>query len=176
MPSGSAARLGFRFLRPAPVDFTIEWETAQTNILSQCGPGGWSITDNGRTVRFSFQNSANCGGCNPLRQSGVATASIYTGSNNYQFQPVLQGRGEQQDSNFDTMNLYLDGALITQARAPGGRLGCAVAAPAVIIPPVPPMFTLTKFRTYEFELRADTNDPLFHVNAYYEAVLNFFVL
>jgi hypothetical protein len=176
MPAAGAARLGFRFLRPAPVNFTIEWDLNETGILPQCGPGGWTVSNDGRTVRFSFQNSANCGGCNPLRQTGVATASIYTGSNNYQFQPVLQGRGEQEDSNFDTMNLYLNNVLITQARAPGGKLGCAVAAPAVIVPPVPPMFTLTKFRTYEFELRADTIDSLFHVNAYYEAALNFFVL
>lgn len=176
MPLG-AARLGYWFVRPEPVvDFNIDWTTTQTNILPECGPGGWVISNYGNTIRFDFQDSQNCGGCNGLRQKGTAIATIYTGSNDYQFQPVLQGMGEREATDFEFMDLYLNSVRIVHAQAPGGGLKCAPNGPAIITPSVPPMFTLNKFTTYEFKLIVDSIDSLFHTDAYYEAVLNFYTL
>jgi hypothetical protein len=56
--------------------FNLSWNTTQSGLVA--GAGGWVISDQGRTIRFNVQNSANCGGSNSGTQSGVATATIST--------------------------------------------------------------------------------------------------
>jgi hypothetical protein len=55
---------------PEPID--LEWAT------SFVGPSSnpWTITNDGRSIRFSVENSTNCGGTNDQTQSGTAITTI----------------------------------------------------------------------------------------------------
>lgn len=171
------SRLGFWF---AYSPFTITWETEQYGLLSQCGPGGWYVSNQGLLIRFVIQDSQNCpGGCNPNTQFGTATATITTGDSNYNFFYNLSGVAEYQNAAYELMDLYIQDIsspnkikLVT-ATAIEGNLGCDFYGPADQIVHVQPPYLLLANTTYFFSLDFTTNDPLYHTNCYYECSLNF---
>jgi hypothetical protein len=138
--------------------------------------GGWSITNSGRTIQFTVENSANCGGPNPNQQSGYARAVITGGSSGYRFVPSMVGFGERHDTGFDQMTLYFNGSFVVQGDAPGGKQGCVTAGPVVQTPSSIPFQTIAPGSTNTFECYFDTVDSLYHVNSYYILQLAFYLL
>jgi hypothetical protein len=150
----------------------FSWGTLNTTGLVS-GPGGWQVTNSGRTIEFIVQNSSNCGGPNPNIQTGVAQATFVTGPTAYQFIPVLSGRGEAQDAGFERMTLSLNGVDIVRAASAGGNLGCAPGTPVNITTLVPGPYILNAGTTNTFTLTFTTGDGSFHVDCYYRCELQF---
>lgn len=151
----------------------VSWGTLNTTGLV-AGPGGWQVSNSGRTIEYIIQNSANCGGPNPNIQTGVAQSTFVTGPTAYQFVPVLSGLGEAQDAgNFERMRLLLNNVEIIRAASPGGSLGCAPGQPVIITTVVPGPYILPAGSTNTFRLEFTTGDPLFHVDCYYRCELQF---
>jgi hypothetical protein len=157
------------------IPLSVSWSTSQSNVISGI-PGGWVIENDGRSIRFVIQNSANCGGPNGSVQSGFAVASIVTGTQGYRFNPVLSGLGEAQDAGFENMTLNLNGANIISATSSGGGQGCAANIPVIQSTLVSPPYVLPPNTTNTFTLSFTTRDNLFHVNAFYLLNLTFELL
>jgi hypothetical protein len=164
------SRLGFWF-NNSP--FSITWNTSQTGIEESCGPGGWYITNQGLLIRYVIQDSENCGGCNPNIQTGLATATINTGSSSYWFTYNLTGIAEYQNAAYEFMDLTLNSLLLVTATGVEGGLGCNYFGPADQIVHVNPPVLLNPNTNYNFVLNFNTNDNLYHVGCYYECSLNF---
>lgn len=172
-----ASRLGFWFVAD-PVE--VIWNLEQNNILPECGPGGWYLSNQGKQIRFVVQDSENpnCGGCNPLIQSGTATAIFNTGSVAYNFTYSLAGRGEVQDTGYERMALYLNGGayttqLLVSATSPGGGKGCNPGEPVTQNIITPPPLLLAQQTSYTFTLDFTTQDNLYHIDCWYECNLSF---
>jgi len=156
------------------IPLAVSWSLSQTNTGSF--GGGWSVTNGGRTIQFTVENSANCGGPNGSQQFGTATATILGGTSGYRFIPSMVGFGEQHDTGFDQMSLYFNGTFLVQGDAPGGKLECAPAAPVVQTPSSIPFQTIAPGSTNTFTCYFDTVDALYHVNSYYVLQLAFYLL
>lgn len=170
-----ASRIGFWF-----VDlFEITWNFTQFGLIGDPPLGGWTQSNRGKRVRFDVQDSLNCGGLNNNRQYGEAIATINTSISNYEMSWAIEGLGEAEAPLYESLKFYLrnitDGTpeiLLAEANAPGGGLGCAMAAVTVnniVIPPV----SLDAFKNYRLRVTFDTLDNLFHVGAYYQISLRF---
>ena len=156
------------------IPLAVSWSLSQTNTGSN--GGGWSVTNGGRTIQFTVENSANCGGPNGSQQYGTATATILGGTSGYRFVPSMVGFGERQDTGFDQMSLYFNGTFLVQGDAPGGKLGCVTAGPVVQTPSSIPFQTIAPGSTNTFTCYFDTVDSLYHVNSYYVLQLAFYLL
>lgn len=172
-----ASRLGFWFVGD-PVEVT--WNLQQDNILPECGSGGWYLANKGKQIRFVIQDSVeiDCGGCNPLIQSGTATATFTVGSVGYYFSYSLAGRGEAQDTGYERMGLYLNGGtfftqLLTSATSAGGGQGCAPGIPVIQTVNTPPPILLSPNTVYTFILDFTTQDALYHKDCWYQCDLSF---
>jgi hypothetical protein len=157
------------------IPLSLSWSTSQSNIISGI-PGGWVIENDGRSIRFVIQNSADCGGPNGSVQSGTAVATIVTGSQGYRFNPSLSGLGEAQDTGFENMMLNLNGTNILRATSAGGGQFCAANVPVIQTTLVAPPYTLQPNTTNTFTLSFTTQDNLYHVNAFYLLNLTFELL
>lgn len=90
-----------------PDEIDIDWSTTYAGIL---GGNPWSITNNGRSIRYSLENSQNCGGSNPNTQTGTAIAQITIGNQNSNMNLDFEGIAELQDTGFENISFFLDPA------------------------------------------------------------------
>ena len=156
------------------IPLSVSWSLSQTNTGSF--GGGWSVTNDGRTIQFTVENSSNCGGPNGSQQFGTATATILGGTSGYRFVPSMVGFGERQDTGFDQMTLYFNGGFIVKGDAPGGKQFCATAGPVVQTPSSIPFQTIAPGSTNTFTCYFDTVDGLYHKDSYYILQLAFYLL
>jgi hypothetical protein len=56
----------------SPEEIDLTWET----VFDGVGSNPWTITDSGRSLRYTVENSENCGGTNANTQTGMATTTI----------------------------------------------------------------------------------------------------
>ena len=91
----------------SPDEIDINWSTSYGGIL---GGDPWSITNNGRSIRYSLEDSENCGGSNPNTQTGTAIATIQIGDVNSFMGLDFEGIAELQDTGFENISFYLDPA------------------------------------------------------------------
>ncbi len=151
---------------------TISWNTNQQNTPA---PFGWNISNEGNTIRFDVQDSANCGGPNGSVQSGVATATLVAQAR-FNMSVSLTGLGEAQDPGFENMTLSLNGTNIITATSAGGGRGCATGVPIVQTLLVPGPYFLAKNSSNTFRLSFTTRDALYHVGCFYQCNLSFQLL
>jgi hypothetical protein len=85
-------------------DLTITWST----IFSGTSGNPWSISNGGKTIRFSLEDSANCGGSNPNTQFGIAEAIIISPTSNITMGFSFTGIAELQDSGYESIQFYLE--------------------------------------------------------------------
>ena len=85
-------------------DMSISWTT------TYAGTSGdpWSITNGGKTIRYSLEDSKNCGGSNPNTQIGTAEAIIINTSSNITMGFSFTGIAELQDSGYENIQFYLE--------------------------------------------------------------------
>jgi hypothetical protein len=131
----------------------------------------WTILNDGLGLRLDWEDDGNCANFNDNTQSATATAIITV--------PVdaimtvdWSGVGETEASNFELMSLSVDDTLVGSAHAPGGNQGCAPMGSVVSDPPPPQQVLLTAGEHTLF-IDATTNDPLYHVGAFYQFDLSF---
>lgn len=82
---------------------SLDWQTTYDGTTGD----PWSISNAGNSVRFSLEDSENCGGSNSNTQSGTATAVIQPASTivlGFSF----SGIAELQDSGFENIYFYLE--------------------------------------------------------------------
>jgi len=86
-----------------PAAISIDWEFTFAGVSAN----PWTVSDGGRTVRFSVEDSANCpGGTNANIQSGTAVATIVVAeatSMDFDF----DGIAELQDTGYENISFYL---------------------------------------------------------------------
>jgi hypothetical protein len=85
-------------------DLTITWSTT----FSGTSGNPWSISNGGKTIRFSLEDSENCGGSNPNTQSGTAEAIIISPASNITMGFSFTGIAELEDSGFENIQFYLE--------------------------------------------------------------------
>lgn len=86
---------------PSP-QISLNW---QTEYLGTIGDP-WSISNNGNTIRFTLDDSENCGGNNPDRQFGFAVATI-TPEKTISLGFSFSGIAELASTNFENIEFYL---------------------------------------------------------------------
>lgn len=85
-------------------DMSITWST------TYAGTSGnpWTITNDGKTIRYSLENSENCGGSNTNTQTGTAEAIIENKTQKIIMGFNFTGIAELQDSGFENIQFYLE--------------------------------------------------------------------
>jgi hypothetical protein len=85
-------------------DFTINWTTTYGGTSGD----PWSITNNGKTIRYSLEDSENCGGSNPNTQTGTAEAIIINATSNITMGFNFTGIAELEATGFENIQFYLE--------------------------------------------------------------------
>lgn len=123
--------------------------------------GGASWSGGGWSVRINFEDSANCGGSNFDTQSGTASRRVCL-SVPTRLTVHMGGMVERQDFGYDFAETRVNGMPIASGGSLGEGLGCAmttVHADGTIDLPA---------GEHLIELFSSTNDPLYHVGAFWE--------
>lgn len=123
--------------------------------------GGATWSGDGWSVRISFEDSYVCGGPNANTQSGTASRRVCLNAPK-RLTVHMTGNVERQDFGFEYGETRVNGAVIASGGSVGEGLGCAmttVNADGSIDLPA---------GEHLIELSASTNDPLYHVGAYWQ--------
>jgi hypothetical protein len=83
--------------------FELNWQT----IYEDTSGNPWSISNSGKTIRFTLDDSENCGGENGNVQSGSAQA-IFTPSENISLDFSFEGIAELESVGFENISFYLE--------------------------------------------------------------------
>jgi hypothetical protein len=86
-------------------DLTINW----TTIFDGTFNNPWTISNNGKTIRFSLDDSKDCGGLNDKVQSGTAEAIIINSTSSITMGFDFTGMAELQDGGFENIAFFLGG-------------------------------------------------------------------
>ncbi len=123
--------------------------------------GGASWTVAADRPRWIAENSENCGGPNPDRQTGLARRDFYS--------PVpctlslsLVGNVERQDQDFDFGTILIDGEQVLQLHGLQEGLGCSMQIVAGGLQ------VELSAGSHSIELECDTVDGRYHVGCFYE--------
>jgi hypothetical protein len=84
----------------------------------------------------------------------------------------FEGIGELELSNYELISFRLDGTLLARGNAPGGDLEWEMG-PIVETVIVPAPYLLEAGTVHTLLINFTTNDPLYHVNSYYQINLSF---
>jgi len=134
----------------------------------------WSIQSaNNLSLRLSFEDDKNCRDYNPNTQKGSADAVVWVITCNQPMTITWSGLGEREDSDFEKMELYVDGNLVSQAHAPGGKLGCDGGMGPVVSDPPPPQSVNLPIGRHTLHIQSTTQDWNYHFGAYYQFGLSF---
>ncbi len=159
-------------------DFQLPWQFTDSGALAaghdgsdrsytsdNIPPGGlWSVSDDNLTSQVTWENSKNCGGSNANLQTATATINIKT-LIPQKIGLSWDGVGELQESDFDMMEVYINGILIGSAHAAGGGQGCK-DGPVVSVANFPAGFNLPA-GIHTVTINATTNDGLYHTNSFF---------
>ena len=147
----------------------LTWTTTKVN---PCSSAPWVISAGNQTIRYNVVDSTICGGTCDSTQSGTATATITVGNSATNLNLNFEGLGELQDADFEKITFKLNGTLVARAQAQGGNQGCAMG-PVVKTFITNPPYALSANSTNTLFIEFTTNDPWYHVGAYYEVELSF---
>jgi hypothetical protein len=153
----------------SPIYFSIIWATT---FYGTNDGDPWLITRGGNSIRFSIEDSGNCGGSNDNVQGGTAIATIQTGSQAVQFDLTFDGLAELQDSGYENIEFLLDSVLLATATSQDLDQGCDMGPVTSTFFVSFPML-LAANTTYVLEINFTTGDALYHVDGYYQIDLNF---
>jgi hypothetical protein len=87
----------------SPSTFQLNWQTTHRGTSGN----PWSISNSGKTIRFTLEDSSNCGGSNSSTQLGTAEA-LFTPSANLSLGFSFDGIAELQDTGFENIEFYLE--------------------------------------------------------------------
>jgi len=151
----------------------LVWETTNNvSGVTTCADAGWVISSDNLAIRYNVSDSQNCGGTCNATQTGTATATITVGASDTYLNIDFEGIGELEASFYEVITFKLDGTQIARGNAPGGGLQCQMG-PIVETIQVPGPYLLSAGTVHTLLINFSTNDPLFHVGAYYQVNLSF---
>jgi hypothetical protein len=151
----------------------LTWITrTNTTGYTQCSDAGWTISNLNQTVRYNVSDSQNCGGTCNVTQTGWAEATITVGPQDVQMGLDFSGNAELQDTNYENILFKLDGTQIAKATSQDLNQGCAMG-PVIKTFTVAPPYTLLAGTVHTLRIDFTTNDPLYHVDSYYQVELTF---
>jgi hypothetical protein len=90
----------FSFNQP----FNLSWFTFQTGTSGN----PWSISNGGKTIRYSLEDSKNCGGENDQVQTGTASAIIISQTGSITMDFSFSGVAELEASGYENIEFYLN--------------------------------------------------------------------
>jgi hypothetical protein len=149
------------------VDWKVLTDSGQQDTLNF----GWTTKDNGKSLRFDIEDSADCGGSNGMVQTGMATATVKVSEPCNVYVNVM-GNVEQVASGYETLYVFLNGELIASAQSLGQDLHCIMGPPLVTHDVAQPYF-LSPNVEHTFTVNFTTVDHTYHEGAYYELALAF---
>jgi hypothetical protein len=157
-----------------PVTGLVWVTTNSVSGFTQCADAGWIISNSNLSVRYNISDSSNsnCGGTCDKTQDGTATATITVGAYDTHLNIDFEGIGEFEAPEFDVISFILDGQEVAKGHAAGGGLGC-VMGPIVETVLVTGPYLLLAGSVHTLLINFSTNDPLYHVNSYYQVNLSF---
>ena len=85
-------------------DMNITWTTTYGGTSGN----PWTISNGGKTIRYSLEDSENCGGSNNNTQTGTAEAIIINTTSNITMGFSFTGIAELQNSGFENIQFYLE--------------------------------------------------------------------
>lgn len=85
-------------------DMNVSWTTTHTGTFGN----PWTISNGGKTIRYSLEDSVNCKGSNSSTQTGIATAIIINPTSKIIMGFSFTGIAELQDSGFENIQFYLE--------------------------------------------------------------------
>lgn len=85
-------------------DMNVSWTTTYGGTFGD----PWTISNGGKTIKYSLDDSANCGGSNPNIQTGTATAIIVNPTSKITIGFSFTGIAELQDAGFENIQFYLE--------------------------------------------------------------------
>lgn len=141
-------------------------------VNNPCNATPWVVTNENLKIRYNITDSLNCGGTCASLQAGTATATITVGATNVNMGLSFQGIGELEQSDYEKITFSLDGVQIANANAAGGGLQCQMGAVIQTFTQAPPYLLLAN-TVHTLFINFTTNDPLYHVGAFYEVDLTF---
>lgn len=147
----------------------ISWTYSTLNLVPDV-PGGWTVSNWGKTIRFTVQDSSNCDGPNDLVQEGFAEGTI-TVTEGSTLQIRVMGIAELEATNYELLSVSLNHEEILRASSAGGSLQCQMGA-VISQNLIPPPYILTPGEN-RLSVSFSTADPLFHVGCYYELHFGF---
>jgi hypothetical protein len=148
----------------------INWAVTYDGTLNG---NPWTVSTSGRFVRFSIENSVECGGTNINIQSGTAVASISVGKYPIYMNLNFIGNVEQQNTGFENMSFYLNENYLASATSVEAGLECIMGPPISTFIVNPP-YLLSAYSINEFLITFTTGDGRWHFNAFYEINLDFY--
>lgn len=149
----------------------LSWEFTYGGTLNG---NPWTVTAPATSVKFIIEDSSNCGGSNPNVQYGTALASISTNSNAVYMDLDFTGLAEDEDAFFENMSFFLNGVKVASATSHDYGLGCSSFSPPQTGYIINPPYLLSANTVNEFLVDFTTQDPLYHVDCFYQINLRFF--
>jgi hypothetical protein len=170
------------FLNTLRVDFVptdapggplFEWTLVTNN---PCSANPWIVSDGGKTIRYNFADSANCGGSCSAIQQGSASAIIAPSSLTRTLVFNIVGLVEHENSAFDFAFLDIDDGAGGETRLISSESrelakGCAMGEPDVTYESGQ-TFELLPDTSYTLIFSVDTFDGQYHKSAFYELELD----
>ena len=87
----------------SPSTFQLNWQTTHDGTSGN----PWSISNSGKTIRFTLEDSLNCGGSNDNTHSGTAEA-LFNPTANFSLGFSFIGIAELEETGFENIEFYLD--------------------------------------------------------------------
>jgi hypothetical protein len=85
-------------------DLTIDWTTTFSGTFGD----PWTISNGGKTIRFTLDDSEDCGGSNNQVQEGTAEAIIFNSTSSITMGFSFTGIAELEDSGFENISFFLE--------------------------------------------------------------------
>jgi len=85
-------------------DINITWTTTYGGTSGN----PWTISNGGKTIRYSLENSQNCGGSNSNTQTGTAEAIIINTTSKITMGFSFTGIAELESVGFENIQFYLE--------------------------------------------------------------------
>lgn len=91
-------------------DYTLSPDMSITWTTTYGGTSGnpWTISNGGKTIRYSLEDSENCGGSNNNVQTGSAEAIIFNAASNITMGFSFTGIAELEAVGFENIQFYLE--------------------------------------------------------------------
>jgi hypothetical protein len=154
------------------LDFAgLSWTFTYENMV---GGNPWTVTNPATSVRFTIEDSTDCGGINSAVQFGTAIASISTDSMDIYMDLDFTGIAEDENAFFENMDFYLNSVKVASATSHELGSGCTSFSPPQTGYIVNPPYLLSANSVNEFFIDFTTADPYYHVGCFYQTNLEFF--